>query len=71
MIGLCFSLVSEFSDGIVFNEVFSYEIDVMGNIFMVKILCEGKFMFIEDVDMSNSGYDVVDDYMYFKVGVYN
>lgn len=39
--------------------------------FIVKIFCEGKVIVIEIVDMSNSGYDVVDEYMYFKVGVYN
>jgi len=25
----------------------------------------------QTIDMSNSGYDVIGDYMYFKAGVYN
>ncbi|APE00617.1 translation initiation factor SUI1 [Alteromonas mediterranea] len=71
MIGSRSSSASEPSDGIALNEVFSYEIDVTGNTLTVKILREGKPTLTEEVDMSNSGYDVADDYMYFKAGVYN
>jgi poly(beta-D-mannuronate) lyase len=71
MIGSRSSSASEPSDGIALNEVFSYEIDVTGNTLTVKILREGKPTLTEEVDMRNSGYDVADDYMYFKAGVYN
>lgn len=71
MIGSRSSSASEPSDGIALNEVFSYEIDVTGNTLTVKILRDGKATITEEVDMSNSGYDVSDDYMYFKAGVYN
>jgi len=71
MIGSRSSSASEPSDGIALNEVFSYEIDVQGDTLTVKILREGKATVTETVDMSNSGYDVADEYMYFKAGVYN
>lgn len=71
MIGSRSSSASEPSDGIALNEKFSYEIDVKGNTLTVKILREGKPTLTETVDMTNSGYDVADDYMYFKAGVYN
>ena len=58
------------SDGIALNEKFSYEINTVGNILTVKLLREGKTDLVETVDMSNSGYDVGGQYMYFKAGAY-
>lgn len=79
MIGSRDSNASEPSDGIALGEVFSYEIDVNGDTMTVKLMREGKTTITEIVDMSNSGYDgyyeddgeLVEDYMYFKAGVYN
>lgn len=80
MIGSRSTSASEPSDGIALGEVFSYEIDVVGTDMTVSLMREGKATIIEEVDMINSGYDgdyvnsdgeTVDDYMYFKAGVYN
>ncbi|MER2492773.1 polysaccharide lyase family 7 protein [Catenovulum sediminis] len=71
MIGSRSDSASNPSDGISLNEKFSYEIDVTGNTLTVKIMRDGKPTVTETVDMSNSGYDDSDDWMYFKAGVYN
>ncbi|WP_017444836.1 polysaccharide lyase family 7 protein [Gayadomonas joobiniege] len=71
MIGSRSSSASNPSDGIALNEVFSYEINVTGNLLTVKIMRDGKSTITETHDMSNSGYDDASDWMYFKAGVYN
>ena len=71
MIGSRSDSASEPSDGIALNEVFSYEIDVKGDTLTVNLLRDGKPTVTETVNMSNSGFDVSDEYMYFKAGVYN
>ena len=58
-------------DGIALNEVFSYRINVEGDKLTVTIIRQGKANIVQEVDMSNSGYDKSDQYMYFKAGVYN
>jgi hypothetical protein len=58
-------------DGIALGEKFSYEIEVIGNFMFVTLQREGKDDVVEMVDMSESGYDVGGQYMYFKAGVYN
>ncbi|QFT09884.1 polysaccharide lyase family 7 protein [Vibrio sp. THAF190c] len=58
-------------DGIALGEMFSYEIDVKGNIMTVTLMREGKEDAVQVVDMSDSGYDEGGRYMYFKAGVYN
>ena len=58
-------------DGIALNEVFSYRINVDGDKLTVTIIRQGKADIVQEVDMSNSGYDKSDQYMYFKAGVYN
>ena len=58
-------------DGIALDEVFSYEIIASGNDLHINILQEGVLLASKHVDMSDSGYDVANDYMYFKAGVYN
>lgn len=58
-------------DGIALNEVFSYRINVVGDKLTVTIIRQGKADIVQEVDMSNSGYDKSDQYMYFKAGVYN
>lgn len=58
-------------DGVPLDEKFSYEITVRGNSLYVAIFRHGKLAAETTIDMSDSGYDVADDYMYFKAGAYN
>lgn len=58
-------------DGIALNEKFSYRIIVKGNSLQAIISQDDKELGKADIDMSNSGYNVINDYMYFKAGVYN
>lgn len=59
-------------NGIALGQKFSYEILTQGNSLNVTILDEqGQTLAQADIDMSGSGYDIADDYMYFKAGVYN
>lgn len=58
-------------DGIALGEVFSYRIEVKGNDMTVTVSRDGKPDVVQEVDMSNSGYDAGGQYMYFKAGVYN
>jgi poly(beta-D-mannuronate) lyase len=59
------------ADGIALDEIFSYQINVIGNKLTVTIIRDGKADITETVDMITSGYDVGGQYMYFKAGVYN
>lgn len=58
-------------DGIALDEKFSYEITATGNKLYVAISRDGELLADTTIDMSNSGYDVANDYMYFKAGAYN
>jgi hypothetical protein len=58
-------------DGIPLGERFGYSIVAAGNQLEVTILRKGKPVARKRVDMTDSGYDVRDEYMYFKAGVYN
>ncbi|MBT8082800.1 MAG: polysaccharide lyase family 7 protein [Gammaproteobacteria bacterium] len=58
-------------DGIALGEKFSYGIEARGNFLHVSISKDGELRAEQTIDMSNSGYDVYNDYMYFKAGVYN
>jgi hypothetical protein len=58
-------------DGIPLHERFSYSIDVTGNLLTVTITKADGSEYIENVDMTDSGYDIGGQYMYFKAGVYN
>lgn len=71
MIGSRSSSASNPSDGIALDEIWSYEVKVVGNTLTVTIMRDGKDDVVQEVDMSNSGYDVSDQYQYFKAGVYN
>jgi len=47
-------------------------IDAKGNFLYVTIKnAAGEIVGETTIDMTNSGYDVEKDYMYFKAGVYN
>lgn len=58
-------------DGIALNEIFSYRIKVEDDLLTVTIIRTGKADVVQVIDMSDSGYNKSDQYMYFKAGVYN
>ncbi len=58
-------------DGIALDEKFSYAIETKGNLLHVSISQDGQLRAEQTIDMTDSGYDVANDYMYFKAGVYN
>ena len=58
-------------NGFKLGERFGYRIEVQGNTLRVEITQDGVLRASETLDMTGSGYDVLDDYMYFKAGVYN
>lgn len=58
-------------NGIGLNERFGYSIVALGHNLEVTILKAGKPVARKRIDMSESGYDSSDEYLYFKAGVYN
>lgn len=58
-------------DGIALNEKFSYSIVAVGHALEVSIIKNEKVIARKRLDMSESGYDSSDEYLYFKAGVYN
>ncbi|GAC15343.1 polysaccharide lyase family 7 protein [Aliiglaciecola lipolytica] len=58
-------------DGIALNEKFSYKISVENDVLIVTVIREGKPNITKSYDMSESGYNKNNQYMYFKAGVYN
>lgn len=71
LIGSRSKSVTNPEDGIALDEKFSYAVKVKGNSMWVTINRDGKDAIEQFVDMTNSGYDVGGQYMYFKAGVYN
>ena len=71
LIGSRYSNAADPADGIALDEKFSYEIEALGNRLFVRIMQSGELRAAQTIDMSDSGYDVENDYMYFKAGVYN
>lgn len=59
------------TDGIKLGEKWGYQIKVVGNELSVTIRRDGKEDITQVVDMTDSKYDVGDQFMYFKAGVYN
>ena len=58
------------ADGIELNEKFSFRIETEGTILTVTIMRKGKPDVVSTLDISESGYDVASEYMYFKAGAY-
>lgn len=58
-------------DGIELDEKFSYKITVENDVLFVTVIRQGKPNITKSYDMSQSGYDRDNQYMYFKAGVYN
>jgi poly(beta-D-mannuronate) lyase len=71
LIGTRSQSASNPENGIKLNEKFGYHISVSGNQLTLTIMREGLTDISETLDMSNSGYDLGGQYMYFKAGVYN
>ena len=71
IIGSSSNTASDPDDGILLDETFSYNVTVIGNAMSVTITKANGDSFTRDIDMTDSGYDVEDDFMYFKVGVYH
>ncbi len=57
--------------GIELDEKFTYRIETRGNDLHVTISQGDAVLAEQTIDMSDSGYDIGDEYMYFKAGVYN
>ncbi len=71
LIGSRANNVRDPAEGIKLDEVFSYKIQVTGDLLTVTIIRQGQADIVQHVDMSNSGYNKSNQYMYFKAGVYN
>lgn len=59
------------ADGIALNERFSYTIVAAGHDLEVSIIKDDEVVARKRINMSQSGYDSRDEYLYFKAGVYN
>ena len=74
MIGSKSNSLSDPADGIALNELWSYEILAQGNQLEVTIRSGdlyGEVLGTANIDMSASGYDIAQEFMYFKAGAYN
>ncbi|MDR9828510.1 polysaccharide lyase family 7 protein [Vibrio sp. FNV 38] len=59
------------TDGIKLGEKWGYQIKSVDNELTVTIRREGKDDIVQVVDMSDSGYDDGEQYMFFKAGLYH
>ncbi len=71
LIGSRHNSAPEPQNGIGLGEKFSYSIVATSNLLEVSILKDSKVLARKRIDMSGSGYDAADEYLYFKAGVYN
>jgi hypothetical protein len=71
MLGSRSSALSNPNNGIALNEKFSYKITVENSVLHVTLIREGKENISQSYNMSESGYNKGNQYMYFKAGVYN
>jgi|TARA_B110000967_G_scaffold169577_1_gene179092 poly(beta-D-mannuronate) lyase len=74
IVGSKSSSASDPENGIALDQIWSYEILAQGNQLWVTIRSgdlDGEILGTTDIDMSMSGYDIADDFMYFKAGAYN
>jgi len=58
-------------NGFLLGEIFTYEIIARGNTIDVIISQDGQFIAQTTIDQTNSGYDIEEDFMYFKAGNYH
>ena len=71
LIGSRASNAQDPQDGIALDEKFSYVIDAKGHQLRVSIFQEENLRAKHSFDLTDSGYGVAKEYMYFKAGVYN
>lgn len=71
LIGSRSSNADEPADGLTLGEKFSYRIDLTGNDLSVAIIQGGQIRAERALDIGKSGYDIDEEYLYFKAGVYN
>jgi poly(beta-D-mannuronate) lyase len=74
MIGSRSNSLSDPANGIALDELWSYEILAQGNQLQVTIRrgdLYGAVIGTANIDMSASGYDIAQEFMYFKAGAYN
>ena len=74
MIGSRSNSLSDPANGIALDELWSYEILAQGNQLQVTIRSGdlyGAVIGTANIDMSASGYDIAQEFMYFKAGAYN
>ena len=71
MVGTRSHTLANPEDGIALGELFSYKISVEKDLLVVTLIREGKPNITKTLDMSESGYHLSNQYMYFKLGVYN
>lgn len=71
MVGTRSHTLANPEDGIALGELFSYKISVEKDLLVVTLIREGKPNITKTLDMSKSGYHLSNQYMYFKLGVYN
>ncbi|MDB4261091.1 polysaccharide lyase family 7 protein [Porticoccaceae bacterium] len=74
MIGSRSNSLSDPANGIALDELWSYEILAQGNQLQVTIRSGdlyGAIIGTANIDMSASGYDIAQEFMYFKAGAYN
>ena len=58
------------ADGFLLDERFTYEIIADGNLLTVNIYnASGSLVGFTDIDMTSSGYDVLDDFFYFRLAL--
>lgn len=70
LVGSRSSNASDPENGISLGEKFSYEISTKGNELSVSLIRDGKQTIRKTVDMTNSGYNLAGQYVYFKAGAY-
>lgn len=71
MVGTRSHTLANPEDGIALGELFSYKISVEKDLLIVTLIRQGKPNITKTLDMSDSGYHLSNQYMYFKLGVYN
>ena len=59
------------ANGFLLGELFTYEIIARGNFIDVVISQDGQVIGEVTIDQTNSGYDIANDYLYFKAGNYH
>jgi hypothetical protein len=71
MVGTRSHTLANPEDGIELGELFSYKISVEKDLLVVTLIRQDKPNITKTLDMSESGYHLSNQYMYFKLGVYN